>query len=108
MMDKIVAVTGCPTGIAHTYMAAEMLENTGRSFGINVIVETNGAIGIENELKASDIKDAIAVIIASDIQIQKDRFIGKRLIEVGVSRAISDATSLINDAIEGKYKIFKG
>ena len=69
-MVKIVAVTGCPTGIAHTYMAAEMLESTGRAFGVKVIVETNGAVGIENKLTESDIEEAVAVIIASDIKIE--------------------------------------
>ncbi len=105
-MVKIVAVTGCPTGIAHTYMAAEMLESTGRAFGVQLIVETNGAIGIENQLKENDIKEAVAVIIASDIKVQMDRFKGKRLIEVDVTRAISDAASLIEGALEGHYKIY--
>ena len=105
-MIKIVAVTGCPTGIAHTYMAAEMLESTGRAFGVKVIVETNGAVGIENKLTESDIEEAVAVIIASDIKIEKERFKGKRLIEVNVARAISDANSLIEGALEKQYKIY--
>ena len=105
-MAKIVAVKGCPTGITHTYIAAEMLESTGRAFGVEVIVETNGAIGIENRLTELDIKEAVAVIIASDVHVDKERFKGKRLIEVNVARAISDATSLIKDALDSKYKIY--
>ncbi len=105
-MITIVCVTACPTGIAHTYMAAEMLENTGEHMGIKMLVETNGAMGVENKLKASDIQDAIAVIIAADIHVDMERFRGKPLIEVPVSRAIHDAKGLIQNAIDGKYLIY--
>ena len=66
---NIVAITACPTGVAHTYMAAEKLERVGRELGHNVKVETQGAIGIENELSAKDIKAADVVLLAVDISI---------------------------------------
>jgi len=86
---KIVAVTACPTGIAHTYMAAEQLEKTGRRLGHNVRVETQGAMGIENGLSAREISAADAVIFAADIAVQdSERFAGKKIIETSVQEAI--------------------
>lgn len=86
---KIVAVTACPTGIAHTYMAAEQLEKTARKLGHGIRVETQGSMGIENELAAADIRAAEAVIFAADIAVQNgERFAGKRIVEVGVQEAI--------------------
>ncbi|HNT00529.1 MAG TPA: fructose PTS transporter subunit IIB, partial [Candidatus Saccharicenans sp.] len=67
---KLVAVTACPTGIAHTYMAAEQLERVARKLGLSIKVETQGAMGIENELDPDDIKEAAAVILAAGISIQ--------------------------------------
>ncbi|MCB1186193.1 PTS fructose transporter subunit IIB [bacterium] len=92
---KIVAVTACPTGIAHTYMAAEQLEKTGRELGHEVKVETQGAMGIENELTAAEIAAAELVILAVDIEIeQRERFDGKRIIEVPAQLAIKDPKSI--------------
>ncbi|MCB1216894.1 MAG: PTS fructose transporter subunit IIB [bacterium] len=92
---KIVAVTACPTGIAHTYMAAEQLEKTGRELGHEVKVETQGAMGIENELSAAEISAAECVILAVDIEIeQRDRFNGKRIIEVPAQLAIKDPRAI--------------
>lgn len=89
---KIVAITACPTGIAHTYMAAEQLEKTGKALGHSVKVETQGAMGIENELGAKDIQEADAVIFAVDIEVEnKDRFDGKKIIKVPVQEAIKNA-----------------
>jgi len=105
-MQKIVAVTACPTGIAHTYMAAEMLEKAGKLLGVKVIVETNGSIGVENRLKTSDIQESVAVIVAADARVDMKRFDGKPLIEVGVSQGIKNAKQLVQDAIDGKYKIY--
>jgi fructose-specific phosphotransferase system IIB component len=86
---NIVAITACPTGIAHTYMAAEQLEKIGKKLGHNIKVETQGAMGLENELSESDIKAADAVIFAVDIAVQKkERFEGKKIIEVPVQMAI--------------------
>ncbi|MGD9910762.1 MAG: PTS fructose transporter subunit IIB [Candidatus Izemoplasmatales bacterium] len=106
-MAKIVAVTSCPTGIAHTYMAAEMLEKAGRELGVKVIVETNGAIGVENRLKESDIAESVAVIVAADATVQMKRFNGKPLIECGVSYAIKNAKKLVQDALDGLYPVYQ-
>jgi fructose-specific phosphotransferase system IIB component len=85
---KIVAVTACPTGIAHTYLAAEQLEKTARRLGHAIKVETQGAMGIENELTPLDIAEADVVIIASDIAIERpERFERLRRIEVPVQTA---------------------
>lgn len=106
-MKKIVAVTSCPTGIAHTYMAAEMLEEAGKKLGVEVIVETNGSIGVENKLSKADIKEAIAVIIAADARVQMARFDGKPLKEVGVSYAIKKAEELVQEALDGKFSEYE-
>jgi fructose PTS system EIIBC or EIIC component len=103
-LPKIVAVTACPTGIAHTYMAAESLERAGKLLGIKVIVETNGAMGVENQLKKQDIEEALAVIIAADARVEMKRFVGKPLIEVPVKQGIINAKKLILDAVESKYE----
>ena len=88
---KIVAVTACPTGIAHTYMAAEQLEKTAKTLGHQIKVETQGAMGIENELSAKDIREADIAIFAVDIDVeQRDRFDGKKVIEVPVQEAIKN------------------
>lgn len=88
---KIVAITACPTGIAHTYMAAEQLEKTGKSLGHSVRVETQGSMGIENELTKNEIAEADAVIFAVDIDVEmKERFDGKKIITVPVAEAIKN------------------
>lgn len=93
---KIVAVTACPTGIAHTYMAAEKLEKTAKSLGHQIKVETQGAMGIENELSAADIKAADAVLLAVDIEVEKrERFAGKKVVTVPVQQAIKDAKAVL-------------
>ena len=96
---KLVAVTACATGIAHTYMAAEQLEKTAKSLGHQIKVETQGAMGIENELSESDIRQAQAVIFAADIQIeQSERFEGMKLVRVPVQEAIKDPKGVIAKA----------
>ena len=96
---KIVAVTACPTGIAHTYMAAEQLEKTAKAAGHTIRVETQGAMGIENELSKKEIADADVVIFAVDIEVEhKDRFAGKKTIQVGVSEAIKNPKGLLAKA----------
>lgn len=88
---KIVAVTACPTGIAHTYMAAEQLEKIGKELGHQISVETQGAMGIENELSAAEISAADGVIFAVDIEVeQRERFDGKKIIQVPVQQALKD------------------
>jgi len=94
---KIVAVTACPTGIAHTYMAAEQLEKAARRLGHQIKVETQGAMGIENELSAEDINGAELVILAADITVQKrERFENLKTIEVGVQEAIKNPAALFS------------
>ncbi len=92
---KVVAVTACPTGIAHTYMAAEQLEKTAKALGHEIKVETQGAMGIENELSAGDVKQAEAVIFATDIDVEKkERFDGMRILQVSVKDAIRDPKAI--------------
>jgi fructose-specific phosphotransferase system IIB component len=93
---KIIAVTACPTGIAHTYMAAEQLEKSARQLGHQIKVETQGAMGIENELSAEDIAAAELAIFAADITVQKrERFAGLRIVEVGVQEAIKHPEAVL-------------
>ncbi len=88
---KIVAVTACPTGIAHTYMAAEQLEKTARKLGHTIKVETQGAMGIENELSQKDIDAADVAIFATDIALERpERFAGIRKVEVPVQAALKN------------------
>ncbi len=88
---KIIAVTACPTGIAHTYMAAEQLEKTAKRLGHTIKVETQGAMGIENELSAADVGGAEVVIIAADIALERpERFDRIRKVEVPVQLAIKN------------------
>lgn len=102
---QIIAATGCPTGIAHTYMAQEALEQAAKKKGVTIKVETHGQIGIENELTAEEIKNAEAVIIAADKDVHPERFAGKRIIDVSVSAGIKDAERLIDDALAGKGSV---
>ncbi len=106
-MKKLVGVTACPTGIAHTYMAAEKLEQAAKKLGAEMKVETNGSIGVENKLSDEEIKEAVAVIVAADARVEMERFKGKPLIEIGVSKAVKDADSIVKDALDGKFKIYE-
>lgn len=93
---KIIAITACPTGIAHTYMAAEKLEKTARALGHQIKVETQGAMGLENELTRADIAAADVVIFAVDIDVeQRERFEGKKVVQVPVQEAIKDPKGVI-------------
>lgn len=95
-MTKIVAVTACPSGVAHTYMAAESIENAAKAKGWDVKVETQGSIGLENELTADDVRAADFVILTKDIGIKnEDRFKGKPVIRVGVSDAVKKAPAIM-------------
>ncbi|MEG0553674.1 MAG: PTS fructose transporter subunit IIB, partial [Carnobacterium sp.] len=104
---KIVAITSCPVGIAHTYMAAESLEKAGKKLGIQVKVETHGSIGIENELTAEEIKEADGVIIAADTAVDKSRFGGKMMIQVGVQQGIKNPEGLIQKIQAGDAPIYQ-
>nr|WP_308372660.1 fructose-specific PTS transporter subunit EIIC [Streptomyces sp. MCA2] len=92
---KLLAVTACPTGIAHTYMAAEKLTQTARSLGHEIKVETQGSIGAENVLSDNDVRDADGVIIAADKDVDRSRFVGKKVLAVGVAEGIRHPEQLI-------------
>ena len=92
---KLIAVTACPTGIAHTYMAAEQLRKTAQKLGHTIKVETQGAMGIENELSENDIAQAQGAILAADIEIEgRERFNGVKIIQVPVQEAIKNPTGV--------------
>ena len=96
---KIIAVTACPTGIAHTYMAAEQLEKTAKAMGHQIRVETQGAMGIENELSRRDIDEAEVAIFAVDIEVEKrERFEQKKIVQVAVKEAIKDPKGVLAKA----------
>ena len=97
----IIAATGCPTGIAHTFMAKEALEKAAAERGLTIKVETHGQVGIENEIKPSEIAAAKAVVVAADKDVQAERFAGKPMVSVGVSKALSveAAGALIDRAL---------
>ncbi|WP_326028373.1 PTS fructose transporter subunit IIC [Staphylococcus simulans] len=108
MSYKILGVTGCPTGIAHTYMAAEAIEKAAEDKGIAVKVETHGQRGIENSFTQTEIDAADVIIIAADKNVNIERFAGKKVINVSVSKGIKNAEQLINQAISGEVKVYKG
>jgi fructose-specific phosphotransferase system IIB component len=96
---QIVAVTACPTGIAHTYMAAEKLERTAKKEGLSIKVETQGAMGIENELTQAEIDAADVAILATDIAIEKpERFDRIRKVQVPVQSALKDPLAVLHQA----------
>ena len=103
---KLLAVTGCPTGIAHTYMAAEGIEKAAKERGCAVKIETRGSGGAKNVLTAQEIADADCIIIAADTQVPMDRFDGKPLIECQVSDGISKAGELLDRAMNGDAPIY--
>lgn len=106
-MKKLVGVTACPAGIAHTYMAAESIEQAAKKRGYKIKMETNGASGVENRLTEQDIEEAIAVIIAADTNVEMERFNGKPLIEVSVGDAIRKADSILNKVENGDIGIYQ-
>ncbi|WP_144502249.1 PTS fructose transporter subunit IIABC [Bacillus thuringiensis] len=103
---KLLAVTSCPNGIAHTYMAAENLQKTADKLGVQMKVETQGGIGVENELTEQDIREADGIIIAADRVVNKDRFVGKKLLAVGVQDGIRKPGELIEKVISGDVSIY--
>lgn len=104
---KLLAVTSCPTGIAHTYMAAEGLEKAARSRGWHIKVETRGSAGAKNVLTEQEIAEADCIIVAADAQVPMDRFDGKRVIECQVSDGISKADELLEQAAAGTVPIYR-
>ncbi|HHK5565837.1 TPA: fructose-specific PTS transporter subunit EIIC [Bacillus thuringiensis] len=103
---KLLAVTSCPNGIAHTYMAAENLQKTADKLGFQMKIETQGGIGVENELTEQDIREADGIIIAADRVVNKDRFVGKKLLVVGVQDGIRKPGELIQKIISGNVPLY--
>ncbi|PGM11645.1 PTS fructose transporter subunit IIABC [Bacillus thuringiensis] len=103
---KLLAVTSCPNGIAHTYMAAENLQKTADKLGVQMKIETQGGIGVENELTEQDIREADGIIIAADRVVNKDRFVGKKLLVVGVQDGIRKPGELIQKIISGNVPLY--
>ncbi len=95
----IIGVTGCPAGVAHTYLAAEALEKGAAAMGYEIKVETNGSIGVKNSPTAEEIERADAIIVACDKQVDMNRFAGKRVVKTNVKAPIRDAQGLINKAL---------
>ena len=104
---RILAVTSCPTGIAHTYMAAEGLEKAAKAAGCFIKVETRGSGGAKNVLTDQEIKDADCIIIAADAKVPMDRFHGKKLIECQVTDGISKADKLVERAVRGDAPVYQ-
>jgi fructose PTS system EIIBC or EIIC component len=105
---KVVAVTACPTGIAHTYMAADALKAKAAEMNVDIKVETNGSSGVKNELTKQDIEEAVAVIVAADKQVEMERFNGKHVIQVPVAQAIRKPKELIDQALRQDAPIYQG
>lgn len=103
---RVLAVTACPTGIAHTYMAAESLEEKGKEMGVSIKVETNGSGGAKNVLTEEEIKNAECIIIAADKNVEMARFDGKKVIKTKVADGIHKAEELIKEATSGKAAIY--
>ena len=103
---EILAVTGCPTGIAHTYMAAESLERKAKEMGISLKVEKNGASGIKDALTAEEIEHAKCIIVASDRQVEMARFDGKPMIQTKVANGINKAEELLREAMSGTAPVY--
>lgn len=104
---KILAITSCPNGIAHTYMAAENLQKAAAKLGIEMKVETQGSIGVENQLTEQDIREADGIIIAADKTVVKDRFVGKKLLVVGVQEGIRHPEELIRRVMSDDVKVYR-
>ncbi|MBU4438006.1 MAG: fructose PTS transporter subunit IIA, partial [Firmicutes bacterium] len=105
---QLLAVTACPTGIAHTYMAAESLESKAKQMGVTIKVETNGSGGVKNQLTAAEIKAADCIIIAADTNVEMGRFNGKPVIQTNVAKGIHKPQELIEEALTGNVPIYSG
>ncbi|MHC1684777.1 MAG: fructose-specific PTS transporter subunit EIIC [Clostridiaceae bacterium] len=102
----VLAVTACPTGIAHTYMAADSLKNKAKEMGVDIKVETNGSTGVKNKLSAEEIDKAAGIIVAADKQVEMARFEGKKVIQVPVVQGIKKPEELITKALNGDAPIY--
>lgn len=105
---SVLAVTACPTGIAHTYMAADALKAKAKEKGINFKVETNGSSGVKNALTDAEIANATAIIVAADKQVEMERFKGKHVIQVPVAQGIRNPDGLLDRAVKQDAPVFQG
>ncbi|WP_139693762.1 PTS fructose transporter subunit IIABC [Sporolactobacillus terrae] len=105
---EILAVTGCPTGIAHTYMAADALKQKAKEMGVSIKVQTNGSTGIKNKLQPDEIEKAKGIIVAASINIDVEPFRGKPLVQVPVTDGIRKPEELINQVLEEKAPVYEG
>lgn len=105
---KLLAVTSCPTGIAHTYMAAEALEKAAKAAGCQIKIETRGSAGAKNVLTAEEIAAADCIIVAADAKVPMDRFDGKKVISCQVSDGIGKAEWVVEQAVNGNVEVFHG
>ena len=109
---KFVGVTACPTGIAHTYMAAEKLAEEAKKMSIGIKVETRGSVGIENKLTEQEIREADVVILGVGVSVDKSMFNGKKIVEATVSDTIHNTDTVIKRAIEAaqdeNYPLYTG
>ena len=103
---RVLGVTACPTGIAHTYMAAEALEKAGEKLGITVKVETNGSGGAKNILTKKEIEECDGIIVAADKNVEMARFDSKKVLKTNVSAGINKPEELINKVVEGKVSVY--
>lgn len=102
----LIGVTGCPVGVAHTYLAAKALKKCAHEMGVEIKVETNGSVGVEDSPTKAEIKKAIGIIVACDKQVELDRFDGKRVVFSGVKAAIDNPKALVNKALEESAPIY--
>lgn len=101
---KLLAITSCPVGIAHTYIAAEKLNKMAKKMGVDIKVETQGSTGAENVITEQDIKEADGIIIAADKAVSLERFEGMAMIECPIARAIKEPDVLIQMFLDGKVE----
>ncbi len=104
---RVLAVTGCPTGIAHTYMAEQALKDKAKEMGITIKVETNGSGGIKNALTDDEIEHCEGIVVAADVVVELDRFAGKRVVQAPVAKGIHEPERLINEALNPDTPLFK-
>ncbi len=104
---RVLAVTACPTGIAHTYMAEESLKNKAKEMGISIKVETNGSGGAKNIITPEEIEHCEGVVIAADVNVDVDRFAGKRVVQTQVAKGIHEPEKLIKQALDPNTPIYK-
>ena len=104
---RVLAVTGCPTGIAHTYMAEQSLKDKAKEMGITIKVETNGSGGIKNKLTKEEIEHAEGIVVAADVNVEMARFAGKRVVQAKVAKGIHEPEKLINKALDPETPLYK-